>query len=58
MAGRLGSSQPAYAKDERYHANPSMRTVDQLGQVLSGALLLPAPLASRVPLPVRGSATS
>ena len=48
VAGMLGISQPAYAKYEKYNANPRMATVEQLGQVLGGPLLMPADLASRV----------
>jgi len=48
VAGMLGISQPAYAKYEKFNANPRMATVEQLGQVLGEPLLIPADIASRV----------
>ena len=48
VAGLLGISQPAYAKYEQFNANPRMETVEQLGKVLGGPLLIPADISSRV----------
>ena len=48
VAARLGITQPAYAKYEKFNANLRMATVEQLGQALGRPLLLPADLAARV----------
>lgn len=41
VAGRMGISQPAYAKYEHYDANPTMDTVNDLEKALGVTLLMP-----------------
>lgn len=41
VAERMGISQPAYAKYERYDANPTMETLSQLERALGVPVMIP-----------------
>ena len=41
IAERMGTSQPAYAKLERFDANPTMETLSQLERALGVPLMVP-----------------